>query len=184
MSKDVYITVRINDKCQPIDRGDTYEDPLDEVLQRLQLGEVTGAGTQLNAENQIEYCELDVLVSGDIDQAQRAIIDTLEGIGLPKGSKLFIDRDEFAIGNHEVLALHFDNLTLPETIYEQHDINDVLAEVETLLAHSGKRNCHSSTHHETIVYYGGPCFTTMEQRILDYVRQHPLCQNGRITQAA
>ena len=41
MSQKKYLTVRINDKCQPLDRRKLYEVPLDKALRKEGLGEVT-----------------------------------------------------------------------------------------------------------------------------------------------
>ena len=37
-----FIVATLNDKVMPIDRGEIYEDPLDEFLQSNGIGEVTG----------------------------------------------------------------------------------------------------------------------------------------------
>ena len=41
------VIARLNDRAQPIDRGERYEDPLDAFLKANGLGEVSGGGTQL-----------------------------------------------------------------------------------------------------------------------------------------
>ena len=55
------IIAQLNARVQPIDRGDYFEDPLDEVLKSSGLGEVTGGGTQMAAEpDGIEYCDVEI----------------------------------------------------------------------------------------------------------------------------
>lgn len=184
MTQGLFLTVRINDRCQPIDRGDIYEDPLSDVLEEKNLGEVTGGGSQLNDNYQIEYCELEVHVTGDLTEAKQVITEILEKQGVPKGSKIIIDDQEFPIGIHEVMAIHFDNLGLADSVYEENDINDVLADIEELLGDNGQRNCHTASNEETIVFYGGLSFELMKSKVVDYVSQHPLLKNGKISQAA
>jgi hypothetical protein len=184
MSNEIFLTVRINDKCEPIDRGDMYEDPLNDALEEKKLGEVTGGGSQLNDQYQVEYCELEVCITGDLDEAKKVIIETLENNGLPKGSKIILNDEETLIGNHDVLALHFDNVNLPESVYEENNINNVLTEIEELLGDCGQRNSHTSSNEETVVYYGGVSFAIMKEKIEQYVASHPLCKNGKIEQAA
>jgi len=181
MSKEIYLTVRINDKCGPIDRGDIYEDPLDEVLQEQKLGEVTGSGTQLNEDNKIEYCELEVSITGDVEKTKKVIIDTLNEIGTPKGSKLIEENGETTFGNKEVMAVYFDNL-LAEEVYEKNDINDVLAELHDLLGGKGEMANHSATEEETIVYFKGTSFVKMEKAVSEYCAKNELCENGKILQ--
>lgn len=183
MAGEVLIIVRVNDRCQPIERGD-YEDPLHDALEERGLGEVTGGGTLLNEDGVIEYCELEVIITGDLDEAKKVIKETLENGGLPKGSKIMTEDDEVAIGNHDVMAVHFDNDGLPASVYEEYDINDVLEEIEKRIGDSGQRNSHAVIKNESVVYYGGEEFSTMKGKIEDYFLSHPLGKNGRITQAA
>ncbi len=185
MTTETFLTVRINDRCQPIDRGD-YEDPLDDALIEKKLGEVTGGGTQLGEDGVIEYCELEVLIKGDLDEAKQLIKETLENNGLPKGSKILGhgNDEDMPIGNHDVMAVHFDNVGLPDSVYDDYDINDVLDEIESLLSGKGRRNSHAIIKDESVVYYGGESFSIMKAAIEDYFQNQPLCENGRITQAA
>jgi hypothetical protein len=44
-SKTKIAIIELNDKIMPIDRGLTYEDPLDLFLKENLFGEVTGGGT-------------------------------------------------------------------------------------------------------------------------------------------
>lgn len=184
MSNETFLTVRINDRCQPIDRGYLYEDPMHDTLEEKNLGEVTGGGSQLDENYQIEYCELEVLITGDLDEAKKVIAETLEKQGLPKGSKIITENEETPIGNHEVMAIHFDNVNLPDSVYEENDINDVLEEIEELLGDNGQRNSHTANNEETIVFYGGVSFDTMKSKVEKYISKHPLLENGKITQAA
>jgi hypothetical protein len=184
VNQEVFLTVRINDKCEPIDRGDMYEDPLHDALEEKKLGEVTGGGSQLNENYNVEYCELEVCLTGNLEEAKKVIIETLEKVGLPKGSKILLEKEEIPIGNHDVMAVHFDNLSLPNSVYEENDINDVLEEIENLLGDKGRRNSHRSGKEETIVYYGGISFETMKDAVSEFITNHPLCQNGGITQDA
>ena len=153
-------------------------------LDEKKLGEIVGGGSQLSKQNLIEYCEIEVLVTGDLEEATKVITETLEDQGLPKGSKIMLDGREILIGNHDVLALHFNNSDLAISVYEENDVNDVLAKVEELLGESGQRNCHTSSNEESIVYYGGASFDVMKEKISKYVASHPLCEKGKITQAA
>ena len=184
MSEDIFVTVRINDKCGPLDRGEFYEDPLQDALEENKLGEIMGGGSQLNKQNLIEYCEIEVLVTGDLKETTKLITEALEDQGLPKGSKIILDGSEILIGNHDVLALHFNNSDLAISVYEENDINEVLAKIEELLGGSGQRNSHTSSNDESIVYYGGASFDVMREKISEYVANHPLCEKGKITQAA
>jgi hypothetical protein len=54
------VVARLNDRAQPLDRGELYEDPLDHVLKQAGLGAVTGGGTLLGADGEIELCEVEI----------------------------------------------------------------------------------------------------------------------------
>ena len=59
-----YLTARLNARVQPIDRGEYFEDPLDETLRRDGIGEVSGGGTQLADEPAgIEFCDIEIGVN-------------------------------------------------------------------------------------------------------------------------
>ncbi len=90
-----------------MDRGDYFEDPLNETLQLEHLGAVTGGGTQLADEPAgIEFCDLEISVSQVTDRVLRTIISRLEELGAPKGSKLIVEgRPEIPFGTTEGLAL-------------------------------------------------------------------------------
>src|SRR5262245_36220953 len=58
-----FFYVRIPGDVQPIERGDRFEDPLDEALRNAGIGSVTGGGSQLGEGSTVAYCGLDVVVS-------------------------------------------------------------------------------------------------------------------------
>ena len=45
--EEVFVYVKIPEDIEPLDRGDKYEDPRDEILQASGVGEVSGGGSQL-----------------------------------------------------------------------------------------------------------------------------------------
>ena len=57
------VIARLNDRAQPIDRGERYENPLDAFLKANGLGEVSGGGTQLLESGEIEFCEVELALA-------------------------------------------------------------------------------------------------------------------------
>ena len=53
-----FIVATLNDKIMPLDRGEIYEDPLEEFLKANGIGEVTGGGTMQLKSGELEYCDL------------------------------------------------------------------------------------------------------------------------------
>ena len=80
-----FLYIRIPEQIMPVERGKKYEDPINELLSQHGLGEVSGGGTMLTKDKQIEYVGLDV----DVTDPQKAIpllVAKLKEIGVPKGT--------------------------------------------------------------------------------------------------
>lgn len=76
----------------PIDRGDKYEDPIIDELERLGLGEVTGGGTGMGNEGpdgrrEIQSCGIDI-ETGDLNASRAALRELLPKLGCPQGTQL------------------------------------------------------------------------------------------------
>lgn len=76
----------------PIDRGDKYEDPIIDELERLGLGEVSGGGSSLgdprpDGTRPIESCGIDV-DTDDVEATRAALRELLPKLGCPKGTQL------------------------------------------------------------------------------------------------
>lgn len=86
------IYVFLPEALGPMDRGDKYEDPIIDELERLGLGEVSGAGTQLGDEGPdgrrpIISCGIDV-DTNDVAATREALRALLPKLGCPKGTQL------------------------------------------------------------------------------------------------
>jgi len=86
------IYVFIPESIGPIDRGDKYEDPIIDELERLRLGEVSGAGCSLGDVREdgtrlIESCGIDV-DTDDVDAARAALRGLHPKLGCPEGTQL------------------------------------------------------------------------------------------------
>ena len=76
----------------PIDRGDKYEEPIIDELERLGLGEVSGGGSALgeplpDGRRPIESCGIDV-DTHDVEATREALRNLLPKLGCPKGTQL------------------------------------------------------------------------------------------------
>lgn len=83
--KTYFLYIKIPEQIMPQERGKKYEDPINELLSQHQLGEVSGGGTMLTKDKQIEYVGVDV----DVTDPQKAIpllVAKLKEIGAPKGT--------------------------------------------------------------------------------------------------
>ncbi len=51
------VILHLNMRLMPIDRGTLFEDPIDEVLQKYNIGEITGGGTRISKERMPLSCD-------------------------------------------------------------------------------------------------------------------------------
>lgn len=96
-SKAQFVFVRIPELLQPLERGAKYEDPLDEVLKKERVGEVTGGGTQLSApdadgKRSIDWVGVDVDLT-DFDKGMPILKRELLRLGAPAATVLEYRRD-------------------------------------------------------------------------------------------
>ena len=180
------IIARLNLRAQPLDRGDVFEDPLDEILQAAGTGKVTGGGTQLGEEGEIEFCDLEITVSEATDAALDALREALEGLGAPRGSKLIWNggANELAFGTCEGLAVYLNGTDLPDAVYEECDLNLVYEELGRLVGSEGRVVSHWQGPRETALYLYGQSADAMLARIRPFLDIYPLCQKARIVKLA
>lgn len=86
------IYIFLPESIGPMDRGDKYEDPIIDELERLGLGEVSGAGTSLGDEGPdgkrpIVSCGIDV-DTNDVAAARTMLRTLLPRLGCPEGTQL------------------------------------------------------------------------------------------------
>jgi len=183
-----FIVAQLNEKVMPIDRGLVYEDPIDEFLKEKQYGEVTGGGTLQEKTGELAYCDIEIKLStDDIHKSIIAdIIDKIETIGAPKGSKLIIEKtkEEISFGKKEGLALYIDGQNLPPEVYAECDINFVLSEIHRLTNIKSNADRNWQGEKETALYFFSDSFEQMKNSILDFIETYPLCKGARIVQIA
>jgi hypothetical protein len=63
-SNPLFVYIKIPGDLDPLDRGEMFEDPLQQALDNESLGEITGGGSQLSDPNEsghsIDFCGIDV----------------------------------------------------------------------------------------------------------------------------
>jgi len=99
-SETTFVFIKILDSVMPIERGEKYEDPLDEALKSAGLGEVTGGGSQLGSPKpdgsaSIAWVGVDVELT-DIEHGVPFLVAELKKLGAPKGSTI-----EYSVGDKD-----------------------------------------------------------------------------------
>ena len=82
-----FVFAKIQDTVKPIDRGEKYEDPLDEALKAAGLGEVTGGGSSLEQDGSIAWVGVDIELT-DQGRGIPFLKQKLIELGAPRGSVL------------------------------------------------------------------------------------------------
>jgi hypothetical protein len=185
-TQSMLVVAQLNDRAQPMDRGELYEDPLMAVLEKYRAGSVVGGGTMLREDKEIAFCDIEIDVREPADKNIALIKETLEELGAPKGSKLrLLDQDEeMPIGKNEGLAVYLNGTDLPDEVYAECDANFVYSEFNRLLGNDGTVHSHWQGPTETALYMYGPSYETMRKRLTDFLDTYPLCQRARIVQIA
>jgi hypothetical protein len=183
-----FIVATLNDKVMPIDRGEIYEDPLDEFIQANGIGEVTGGGTMQLESGELEYCDVEIQLNSDeIDENQiKQIIEKLEEFGAPKGSKLTIEKTEQKIefGKKEGLGIYLDGINLSDEVYKSSDSEALAVQIRKLAGIEDNTLRYWQGNTETALYFYGDSFENIKNSINDFISSHPDCENCRIEQIA
>jgi hypothetical protein len=183
-----FIIATLNEKIMPVDRGEIYEDVLDEFLNESTIGEVTGGGTMQYVSGEIEFVDIEInLFENQINkEVIDKIIKKLESIGAPKGSKLKIEKTGEIInfGKLEGIGIYLDGLNLSKKVYEESDVNFVISEVHRLTNIEFEINRYWENDNGTALYFYGRSFDEMKEQIQEFIENYPLCENCEIKQIA
>jgi hypothetical protein len=176
------VIARLNVRAQPLDRGEVFEDPLDQILQAAGTGRVTGGGTMLGEEGEIEFCDVEIMLPAATDAALGALRQALESLGAPRGSRLIWNdgANELAFGTSEGLAVYLNGTDLPDSVYEECDLDRVYQEFGRLLGSEGRVVSHWQGPQETALYLYGPSADAMLSRIRPFLDSYPLCHKARV----
>jgi hypothetical protein len=181
-----FVVATINARIQPIHRGEIYADPLDELLTKKSIGEVSGGGTLQSESGEIDYCDVEIKVNNSDSETVSLIKSTLESIGVPKGSKITIEATgtEVEFGTLEGLAIYLNGTDLDDEVYENSDSNHVYSELDRLTQGNGKVYSYWQGTSETAFYLYGSSYSKMKSQISELVANYPLCKKCRIEQIA
>jgi hypothetical protein len=178
------VIATLNDRLAPLDRAERYESPLNLLLETRGLGAVTGGGTQQGHEGEVEHVEVEVDLHEPDDERLELLTRALEVLGAPVGSVLRAGDRLLPFGRLEGLGLYLNGTDLPAEVYATSDVNAVLERLEELLGDDGSLHGYWEGPRETALYFYGPSFTTMAERIGDFVAGDPLCRRSRVVQLA
>ena len=176
------LTLQLNARLRPMDRGEFYEDPLLEILEEQNLGTISGGGTALNANREVACCDIEISLNRKEDWDK--LVDILLDMGIPKGSFLRDEETDLPLGTLDGLALYLNGTQLPDEVYETCDINYAVEQLEQSLGSTGRFYSYWEGPQDTALYFYGPSFSEMNARMEPFLSSYPLCQKCRVEQIA
>ena len=175
------ILARVYEHIGPIDRGDRYEDPLGDILEKAGIGRVTGGGSQLDERGGITYADIEIELA-NVDEALQVVADALEAAGAPQGSELIQASDDRVLrefGKLQCLAIYLDGTSLPDEVYAELDFDAVVEEIGAAAGDGSFRGVWQGPE-ETSLFYCGPDADAMFARVEPVLRRLPIGQNARV----
>ncbi|MCR5609977.1 MAG: hypothetical protein K6G26_13040 [Lachnospiraceae bacterium] len=176
------LTLHLNARFQPEHRFE-LEDALQVIFDNNNAGEVTGGGTLLNEDGEIESCDIEIYLY----ESQKDL-EWLEGLlnklGIPKRSEIQGIEPPISVGTLEGLAIYLNGTDLPKEVYSSCDINYLIDQLNQALHSIGSMYSYRELEKYTALYFYGTSFSIMKERIETIVSTYPLCQKCRIEQIA
>lgn len=178
------VTLRLNARLRPLDRGDIYEDPILAALEESGSGTVSGGGTMMSENGEVEYSDVELELD-DNNKCLETLLGVIENIGVPKGSRLIPEvGGDIPAGTLEGLALYINGTELPAEVYKNSDINFVIEKIGELLGEAGNMYSYWEGSQNTGLYFYGASFDEMKSRMESFLAEYPLCQKCRVVQIA
>lgn len=188
-----YVTARLNCRLMPIDRGEFYQDPLDEALKAAGVGEVTGGGTMMRSPSTgIDFIDLEICLPEVTDEALDRVVAELEKLGVPRSSFLGNGRmaDEDAairrpdcphlrdFGSAEIISIGLDGANLDDEVYATFDMGADLELIQGYLEDAGRLQGTIEGPERTELLFIGKSFDTMKERLQPYLDTAPIAQGA------
>lgn len=109
------------------------------------------------------------------------VTTTLEKAGAPKGSMARLDEHEpVTFGVTEGLAIYLNGTDLPDEVYANSDINDLVAALLDSVGAEGSMQSYWQGPRETALYLYGPSAARIADLIADVLPRFPLAQRCRV----
>lgn len=179
---EVILLVHLAARVQPKHRGSVYEDPLDELLARHAPGsEVVGGGTAFTPETGPTSCDIEVKLVGDPAKTAALVIDILEHLGAPVGSSARLgDLAPMPFGQTHGFALVLDGVGLPDDVYVQHDINDLIGLLQQRLGEEVELQSWWEGPENTALYFYGRDPELITSVLGEAATLSPLARGSRV----
>jgi tetratricopeptide (TPR) repeat protein len=188
---EVHASLSLNMRLQPHHRAEWFEEGLDFMLRSKSLGCVSGGGTAVSSDGEPESCDIEIDLAEDSEEARQMILAIAQKLGVAKGSRLIYhsagkETAAYSIGNLEGLAVYLEGTDLPDEVYENNDVNDVVGKLLGILKSNGAlvwSYCNGPTG-TALYFYGEGGYELMLEKVTPFLKEHPLCQKCKTVKIA
>lgn len=178
----VVAVFHLNARLQPMHRGSVYEDPLEELLAKHAPGsEVVGGGTELDPASGPLSCDTEVQLGGDPSETFLTVIDMLEHLGAPVGSwGQLDDGPQVPFGRTHGLALSLDGTSLPDEVYADNDVNELIGALVAELGDDAELQSWWEGGERTALYFYAEDVERLRSVLESAAVRFPLAQSSRV----
>ncbi len=182
-TEDTVVLVQFALGLEPMDRYETFEQPLTERLEAGGLGEVVGGGTPFTPGEEIPHCDIEIELKDLTPETIAALVAALEAIPAPVGTRLVVGEDETGreVGRGAAIGLYIDAAGLPDEVYEKYGLDDLLERCEPLIGETGRYAGYRAMDRESVLYFLGAEAEPMIAALRPLLEEHPLCKGASLT---
>lgn len=165
------LTIELNARLQPSDRNHHYGIPLKKHLEEIDFGSIVAAGTFRSSNGETESCDIAIETQKNTIQCRDKLIEFLNEIGIPKGSKIIWNygRNEIEVGSKEGLALYMKPTDLSREILQKYNFNELMIEIGKLIEGIGRILSYWTSLQEIAFYLYGNSFEEMKMKITSFL---------------
>lgn len=168
-----WVTININAKLMPMDRGEMFEDKITEIMEQEGIkGSVDGGGTLLADNGEIASIDVEMNLEENIEASLKIIEDKLvEFVGIPKGSSFQYDDKNISVGTAEGIGVYYD-LTKQE--FHKERIQSFLNETwDTIGEGKAYYTSSMSTDDLLVINFYGKTYNHMEEVVREMIKKYP-----------
>ena len=186
MADPLYLTIRLPLRIGPMERSDFWEDPIDQYLEATNIGEVSGGGTMMSKDGEIEFCDIEIamqdLSAATLEGLQKVVHD----LGAPKGTKFLNDKDEVLadFGEVRVVGIGLDGTSLPDSAYEGFDPEGFCDEIVAALGEGYAYGGSNAGAQYTFFYFHGSDNGHIEKTLRAVTSDKPICEGAQFIHIA
>lgn len=183
--EEAFVVVKLNARLNPVERGRFFEMKLGQILEQADLGVVTGGASDHAVEVGTTACELHVQLANDSPETLARLIDELEQLGAPVGSKvMWQGNQEIEFGCAEGLALWLRSADFKNCSNASEAVENIVHACNQSLAERGKFRGFWRDREGAALYFYGASFEAMKRAIEVELGKNQFLKNAAIEQIA